>query len=490
MRCGASIVIVLALIAITMAMSYAMLRTQFSVVRIQSNSNRQALAKQAAMVGLTKAIWAMEQTSWPGVGTTLTGTLSGQDSYSVTYTAGDDSLTSASSNYGEYPYRVMLVSTGTSVDPNNSASHATHRVRAVVRLIPQKLGIIPSDLASIANYTWYQTNNDTFQFQVPLHVAGKSRIQGEVQLGGDYQWSNNASDRYLDDLDQMRLAGMNDDRPFTGPLEISFSQNNGGDQNWLTGTLGVSITNNTTTGMSAGWAFPGTVGTYKLYAGGPTYTVPTAPTTISTALVADPVTNPLGIFYQSGDITLATGASLKGTLIGGGHVTLTGNNLSLAPVDLLPLITSSNKVRLPTLLASDDLVINDTSAGTVDGMMATFDKFNLKMCPQAKVFSMHGNLVAKRFYAEGRNEFNLNSTLWSLSYSLFKTQLNNSPATRISYYPVYMQILNLLPDPKVTFQGPDNPVTYTWPTNGFTVYVADPVAGALRWEMVDWRDLR
>ena len=90
-----------------------------------------------ATIGLSVAMRSVEQSGWTGVNTTLSGTLNSQDSYSATFTAGDDSLTSASSNYSEYPYRVTIVSTGTSIDPFNSQSKATHKVRAVVRLIPR-----------------------------------------------------------------------------------------------------------------------------------------------------------------------------------------------------------------------------------------------------------------------------------------------------------------------------------------------------------------
>src|SRR4029079_11406848 len=100
------------------------------------------------------------------------------------------------------------------------------------------------------------------------HVQGKVRVQGLVDLS-DYQWSDNASNRYFDDLDKMRLASMGDYRPFEGPLEISYDQNNGGVRSWLTGTLGVSIISNSATGMSTQWVHPGSINTYRLYSGGP-----------------------------------------------------------------------------------------------------------------------------------------------------------------------------------------------------------------------------
>jgi hypothetical protein len=486
---GISMIVVLGLVAVTMATSYALMRSEFYAVRIQQNSNRQSLARQAAMAGISVAMQKMHQSTWAGVGTTLTGNTTSQDSYSVTFTAGDDSLSSSSSNYAEYPYRVTLVSTGASVDPNSTTSKATHKVRAVVRLIPRKLATGPSDLATIVNYTWYQTQNDTFQFQVPLHVQGKSRIQGEVDLGSDYQWSNNTSDRYLDDLDLMRQAGSPDYRPFSGPLEISFNQNNGGTRNWLTGTLGVSLISNAATGMSSQWVHPGSVQTYRLYTGGPSYSVPAAPSTVTGGLQSNPVTNPAGLFYQSSDITLGSNASILGTLVGSGVLTISGSNVTIAPVDLMPLQGTTNKVRLPSLLSADDIYVTSGGEPTIDGLVVAFDKFNLQMGSQTKVLTMHGNLVAKRFYSEGRSEFNVSSGWWSLLYSGFNSQNHGSSPSRIYYFPQYCSAFGLQTEPKVNFAPPDNPVTYLWPTDGITIYVADPTDGGLRWELVDWRDL-
>jgi hypothetical protein len=99
---------------------------------------------------------------------------------------------------------------------------------------------------------------------------------------------------------------------------------------------------------------------------------------------------------------------------------------------------------------------------------------------------MHGNLVARQFAMEGRNEFNVSGLLWMLWYTTFNAQ---SGKNKIPYFPAYLSGFGMQPDPKAVFQPPDNPVTYVWPTNGFTVYVADPSDGALRWELIDWRDL-
>ncbi len=90
---------------------------------------------------------------------------------------------------------------------------------------------------------------------------------------------------------------------------------------------------------------------------------------------------------------------------------------------------------------------------------------------------MHGNLVARRFIVEGRNEFNVANLVWTVLYTGFNAQ---SGKNKIKYFPAYLAGFGMQPDPNVVFQPPDNPVTYVWPTNGFTVFIADPTDGDLR----------
>jgi hypothetical protein len=164
--------------------------------------------------------------------------------------------------------------------------------------------------------------------------------------------------------------------------------------------------------------------------------------------------------------------------------------VTVTPVDLLPLQGTTNKVCLPSLLTADDLYVTSTGEPTISGLVVAFDKFNLQMRPQAKVLSLHGNLVAKRFQCEGRTEFNLSASWWTLIYNAFNSQNHGNSASRIYYFPAYCAAFGLQTGPKVTFAPPDNPVTYIWPTDGITFFLADPGDGGLRWELVDWRDLR
>src|SRR5690606_14022179 len=63
-RQGASIVFVLCMIALTLGASYAIVRSEMSSVRIQQNSGRRGLARQAAMQGLSVAMRKMQESGW------------------------------------------------------------------------------------------------------------------------------------------------------------------------------------------------------------------------------------------------------------------------------------------------------------------------------------------------------------------------------------------------------------------------------------------
>lgn len=213
-RRGVTILIVLSLISIALAISYALMRSQMTATRIQNNSNLDGIARQAALTGLAAGMRKMHESAWAGVGTTLTGAISGTESYVVSFTAGDASLTSSSPDYNELPYRVTLVATGTAQDISNSQITATHRVQAVVRLVPRQLGATTSDWTATQQYTVYQHSPGVFSLDVPSRVEGPVRLQGAVTLGSDYSWSSSARNRYLADLNNMR-NGINEVQTIT-----------------------------------------------------------------------------------------------------------------------------------------------------------------------------------------------------------------------------------------------------------------------------------
>ena len=88
-RRGLSLVVVMVAISMTMVMAYAALSSQARGVQVRQNVNRQAMARQAAESAAAIALNQLQSSTWSGVATPLSGTLSsdnvGSTSYSVTF---------------------------------------------------------------------------------------------------------------------------------------------------------------------------------------------------------------------------------------------------------------------------------------------------------------------------------------------------------------------------------------------------------------------
>src|SRR5689334_8583536 len=111
-RRGVAIIMVLGLLSIALALSYTMMRAQGTTLKVQENSHRRADARQAAMSGLMTGLRRMHKSDWPGADSTINGTLSANESFTVKYTTGDARLTPTHPEFAEWPYRVTLDVTG------------------------------------------------------------------------------------------------------------------------------------------------------------------------------------------------------------------------------------------------------------------------------------------------------------------------------------------------------------------------------------------
>jgi len=227
-RRGMTVLIVMAIISITLAMSYAIMRSQITGVQLQMNSTRGNQARQAALTGLNAAMRSMRLSSWPGVGATLTGTLTTTDSYSVTFAAGDPQLVSGMANYSDYWTRVTITSTGTSLDPAHPGVNSTYRVQAVMRLVPRQTSPNPSNWSTLTSYTVYQMTGGDVTLSVPVHLDGPVRLQGKIDVAKAYSWSSTVRQRYYSDLLLMK-NGVNEIQTITrsgvigGTFSVSFN---------------------------------------------------------------------------------------------------------------------------------------------------------------------------------------------------------------------------------------------------------------------------
>jgi hypothetical protein len=196
-RRGVTIVVVLGLIAMTIALSYAMIRTQAMSMRIQRNLDRRGSARQAAITGLTIAIRKMHDADWEGIDSVVAGVLNDTDGFSAIYATGDADLEEDDEDYDEYPFRVTIASTGYSTDPADPTERAIHKAEAVVRLVRRKFSPTPAnwdDLQRLDDdipYTIHQWGNATVSIELPSQINGAARFQGPVKLCDDYPTAEN-----------------------------------------------------------------------------------------------------------------------------------------------------------------------------------------------------------------------------------------------------------------------------------------------------------
>src|SRR3954469_23654712 len=86
---GIAVVLVLGLLAITLAISYATLRGQGTTTQLARNNSRALDARVAAQSGLAAALRKVSENAWGGVTSTLSANVTNNSWYQVNYTTGD-----------------------------------------------------------------------------------------------------------------------------------------------------------------------------------------------------------------------------------------------------------------------------------------------------------------------------------------------------------------------------------------------------------------
>ena len=499
-RRGMALILILGMLAITIAVSYSLLRSQVQTTLLQTNTQTNNLARQAAETGLNHAIRKLTTDTWGGVGTTLTGNVDSQSSYSVSYTAGDASLVSGDPNYSELPFRVTITSTGTAYISGDNTLPTTYTMSAVLQLVRRALNTTatPSLWSTMNGFTSYQWNSSStvwtvnvdapIQFQGPTCFLGKMLFQ-KLSIDPSNSSSNSRTD-YLNDLENKYSETGVDYRHFTSDVTLSTGRQDATTENDID-TLGVNVK----------WTAPiGTVpvsytnapSTYQLYAGGPSYTVPNllgtyGSTPTGQTIGASTTTNPLGIYKTGGTVNLKTGTKFTGVLFSDGasdEVRLDGTGVEINGLNLPALSGSSTVYQLPASMIRNNLVIKNNSNSLVRGLAMNWTNFVIESGSQSTVFNLQGRVFTEDFDIAARTEWTaVASVNWGLQRTLFKLQ------SAVKYYPDWMDLstYDLQAPPKITFQPPSN-ITYHWPDWSQPIYTKAAGDSYLRWNIVSWKD--
>ncbi len=497
-RRGMTVVVVLGVISITLALSYAMLRAQMTSTEIQSNLDRRAAARQAAYAGVSAALRKMSDASWQGVDTPLTQDLAEEQWFEVSFETGDANLTSSAPDYAEYPFRVTIHSVGYAADLAQPDVRASYKVQAVVQLIRKKLYDEPAVWSNVRNYTTYQWSGNSSTIEFPTHVEGRSYFQGQLILSSDYPIDPASRLRYLSDLNAMRGAGLGDQRPLSGPIDTPFVKQLTAVLTLLGTNQGVAL-NDVGINTGAPVNHPSTTTSYKLYPGGKSYDMPVLQSLYGSTLTGvnlqpDPKLNPLGIYLSNGLITLGDNVSVQGTLMTTGSsdpdIRISGDNVSLLGQNLPALEGSTTKYQLPVALVKDDLYIFGTANASIKGLVAVWDEFAYVRADSTAKCDLKGRVVASRLNLNGRIPWDLSLLSWQSEYFNFVLQELLGGGNAIPYFPVWLQYTRALKyEPLLTISPDSAEIVHRWQVWNQPIYApADSDDGGLRWNLVNWVD--
>lgn len=492
-RRGVTVLIVLLLLSITLGLSYAIVRSQTTALRVQQNANVRASARRAALTGLTVALKEMHTDEWcdgDGVNTTLSGWISDCERYQVTYAAGDPSL---AVDDPDYPYRVTLLSTGTASDKSDPDRTTTHRARAVVRLAPRSVADEPSDWAAMQQYTVYQSKKDTFDIDIPCRLEGKVRIQGWLHIAPNYPTDEDAWQGYLADLKSMAdHPAYPDYRPLSRRPVLDHSLQTPQDRDALSrlGLWKPWYVSTPTDETEPDWALPSSCSEYQIYPGGPVYEVPALGARVDGPVLGpDPETNPLGLFQRVGNLVIGEGVTVRGSLFCSGRINIEGENVHFEPVEL-PAVNDPTGPAVPLRLPAASckwLTVKPTASGSVTGLVAVFEELKVKKSPDTVEFGITGRVVTRRLTLKEREPWQ--AADWDAYYDQFKSDPRYLLRFVVPYYfPVWMADRGYDPRPRLTI-GPDpSDVAYHWKKPYDPIYVPHPDDDGLRWDLLEWTD--
>jgi hypothetical protein len=495
-RRGATVVLVLGLLAVTLAVSYAMMRTQVTSLQIQTNLNRRDDARQAALTGMTTALRRIHESDWEGVDSTVSGAISNDASYEVTFATGDASLQPDEADYEEYPFRLTLTSTGYAFDTNDPGRRSEYRVQAVVELVRRAFASQPSAWTSLEDYTLVQWADEETTVQFPARIDGSARLGGRLAFCEEYPDHTPSLDRYLSDLEQMRQAGLGDYRPFGGPLSLPFDRTTGSTLSLLSGNLNVTLVD-APRGGSAPVSHPGALSSYRLYPGGKEYEIPVIQSLhgyelSGVTLAPDPIENPLGVFRSQGYLRFRDNVTIQGSIITDGFepdIDVSGVNIAWSSAELPRLEgqAASETVHLPAALVMDDFRVDSGARMTLNGALVVWDELEVEERTSSTSFSMEGRVLADEFAIRGRSSWKLNSTIWSALLYYFNLNLDSTNPEL--YFPRWLEAnFGMQAAPKITFRPGAATATHHWQDWSQPVYATQATDEGLIWDLLSWSE--
>lgn len=430
-RRGYALIIALALLALGMGSAVVMLRTSDLSVRSTSRDDLKRRADGAAQSAVELGIDVIRRRSWVGVNWEFSGTWLDGAAFKVRYLPGDAALTASSADYAYYPYRVTIEATATVTDPSEPTAVTTAVAKAVVELMPKKLQGALSGFGSRDDYAFYQLDrfNSTGEVKLepPFQFVGKTRLSDPIaNWCVDYFNDDARRQPYMTGLKTMAQGGT-ERRPFLGNVEYKFTEQPARLRTDVTTRLGHTEVN---VAPELEWAFPAASSTtYRLYPGGPVYSMPSFTATYGSnpqnlTAVADPTTNPLGLYRMSSSVTFKNDVKVTGMLIAsdtGVSLNVDGSRCTLESPKAMNLNSRTLGLALPSLCVTNDLNIKAASDDVVfRGAVIVWDEFVVESGTSTQDVLIEGGLQSHQAWIKGRSDFKaFTTTQWNNALSQY-----------------------------------------------------------------------
>ena len=300
--------------------------------------------------------------------------------------------------------------------------------------------------------------------------------------------------KYLLDLERMRVAGIGDHRPFTGPVALGADRTDEPTRSLLADVLSTTVDATLVNSTSSPLTHPGAVTEYQLYTGGPVYVVPQLGATLSSqAIEPDPVDNPLGVFRDSGqDTCLDDDTTIEGILIFDGSsndIKVKGGNVTFTPVEL-PALDDGTVYELPVGLIEGELKYESVAGGTISGMFIAWDKMHLE--PGAyQTLDVVGRVVTRELHLKGPKQWDwISESHWNWATNVFRIwdEYYNSEIAA-DYFPEWLREFKGWDyNNRLTVKPDDSTPNYHWHDWQNPIIVPHLDDPGLRWDLVEWID--
>jgi hypothetical protein len=252
-------------------------------------------------------------------------------------------------------------------------------------------------IAAVYDGSWMKVyQNGQLMNQTPKTGGLALSSSAFVAIGNTPSGSPRA--KYLRDLVRRNTIEGTDHRPLTGPITAPFSKTSANERSLATDELQLPW-NDTAVSGAAPVNHPGVVSSYRLYPGGKSYTVPTIGATLrDQRLEPDPATNPLGVFYRSGNLNVGDNVTVNGVLIVNASdstpdIEIYGQNVHFNSLALPALDGTSVTTKLPVSIVKDDLRIYYTGTGDINGLAMAWGELGFPWGSQDSAFTITGRVV-------------------------------------------------------------------------------------------------